>query len=396
MIPIMRTILKIALIGLVLPLPGCGEDDVPQPPYDGHIAKRVVQRHIARVGQAYKATLIRTAALHTAVSFLAAEPSADALGAARAEWRRARELYGQLEAFRFSGGPIDTGEDAVEGLMNAWPMDEAYMDAVEGRPGGGIIGDTKTYPEITRALLLELHEQGGEENVATGWHALEFLLWGQDLSETGPGARPHTDFDPKVSPTAKRRAQYAMLACDLLAEHLHSLEEAWNPKKEGSYAQTFAALPTKEALRRMWNGITRLVVDELASERMFVAYDTQDQENEQSCFSDTTRADLIANFDGIFNVYTGRFADEDGVGLDEFVAAFDPALDERIQKAMRAAQTALLALPDPLDRVIRAPEGSASRKKFKAAIDAMRALGTTLTEAAGRLGLRIDAEAEAE
>ena len=27
-----------------------------------------------------------------------------------------------------------------------------------------------------------------ETNVATGYHAIEFLLWGQDLNGTGPGA----------------------------------------------------------------------------------------------------------------------------------------------------------------------------------------------------------------
>jgi putative iron-regulated protein len=51
---------------------------------------------------------------------------------------------------------------------------------------------------ITPSLLAEtLHEADGvEANVATGYHAIEFLLWGQDLNGHGVGAgnRPWTDY----------------------------------------------------------------------------------------------------------------------------------------------------------------------------------------------------------
>lgn len=38
-------------------------------------------------------------------------------------------------------------------------------------------------------LAEELHMLDGvQANVATGYHAIEFLLWGQDLNGTNPGA----------------------------------------------------------------------------------------------------------------------------------------------------------------------------------------------------------------
>src|SRR5690606_25723822 len=116
-----------------------------------------------------------------------------------------REWYGLTEAFRFYGGPIDA-EDGPEGRINAWPLDEAYADGVEGDLEAGIIGDPSS--EITAAVLSEQNERGGEENVSTGWHAIEFLLWGQDLDEHGAGARPWTDFVDGGRPHADRRRRY--------------------------------------------------------------------------------------------------------------------------------------------------------------------------------------------
>ena len=59
------------------------------------------------------------------------------------------------------------------------------------------------FPEITAEALTAANEEGGETNISTGWHAIEFLLWGQDLSATGPGARPATDYT--TAPNAERR-----------------------------------------------------------------------------------------------------------------------------------------------------------------------------------------------
>ena len=60
---------------------------------------------------------------------------------------------------------------------------------------GETVDATKITPEFLSGTL---QEAGGiEANVATGYHAIEFLLWGQDLNGTGPGAgnRPYTDYD---------------------------------------------------------------------------------------------------------------------------------------------------------------------------------------------------------
>lgn len=109
--------------------------------------------------------------------------------------------YGQTEAFRFYAGPIDD-EAGLEGFINAWPLDEVYIDYVKGKTKGGIINNPKI--AITEQKLRSLNERGGEQNIATGWHAIEFLLWGQDFYKDGPGQRAYTDYT--TAPNAARRA----------------------------------------------------------------------------------------------------------------------------------------------------------------------------------------------
>ena len=152
------------------------------------------------VAAAYRDTADAATELQVAIAELVAEPSDATLAAAKDQWLAARDLYGPTEAFRFYDGPIDDPEDGPEGQINAWPMDEAYVDYVEGDGAAGIINDTTGVPEITRDVILAANEEGGETNISTGWHAIEFLLWGQDLNEGGPGTRPVTDYS--TAPTA--------------------------------------------------------------------------------------------------------------------------------------------------------------------------------------------------
>ncbi|MCB0226566.1 MAG: iron-regulated protein, partial [Anaerolineae bacterium] len=130
--------------------------------------------------------------LQDKIDAFVADPTAETMQAAKEAWLAAREPYGQTEAFRFYGGPIDD-EDGPEGLINAWPLDEVYIDYVDGEETSGIINDVETYPTIDKELLISLNEVGAEENISTGFHAIEFLLWGQDLSSDGAGNRPYTD-----------------------------------------------------------------------------------------------------------------------------------------------------------------------------------------------------------
>ena len=147
----------------------------------------VVSNYADGVHAGYSRSLASARAMDLAMDAFLADPTPATLEAAKRAWLIARDDYGPTEAFRFYSCPIDNEEDSPEGLLNAWPMDESYVDYVEGDASAGIINMPDEYPQITAELIESLNEEGGEENVSTGWHAIEFLLWGQDLNANGLG-----------------------------------------------------------------------------------------------------------------------------------------------------------------------------------------------------------------
>jgi len=364
--------------------PACGDDG-------GELsdAPPVIEGYAAIVRASYGDTLQTAKALRTAVDAFVAAPSPTTLEAAKTAWKAAREPYGQTEAYRFYDGPIDNPDTGPEPRINSWPLDEVYIDYVEGSPMGGIINSTALVPAITKQLIADKNAVGAEENISSGYHAIEFLLWGQDRSPTGPGARPHTDY-LTGAPSYERRGQYLKLVAELLVDDLTTVRDAWvpgSPYEAELRAEAEAA--RKTALHRMLQGMGALSGAELSGERMTVALDNHDQEDEHSCFSDNTHRDLRANALGIQNAYLGRYGAIDGPGLDELVAARDPALDAKMKQQLEASLAAIAEIPVPFDQAIMTEAG---RAKVLAGVRALQAQTQTLVEIATLFGIQLNLE----
>jgi len=347
-----------------------------------------VARHYAQLVLAsYEDTLAGALTLQKAVQSFTAAPSDEGLKAARKAWLDAREFYGQTEAFRFYGGPIDD-KNGPEGRINAWPMDESYVDYVKDAPNAGIINTRKT--AISKKQLASLNERNGEENIATGWHAIEFLLWGQDLSTTGPGNRSFEDFVDGKKPNADRRRQYLQVVTELLVDDLRSLTKAWAPTAT-SYRAKFER-GGMESVRKMFVGLGSLSRGELAGERLEVALASQDQEDEHSCFSDNTHRDVVANAKGIQNVWLGQYKRADGstlggASLRELVAAKNPALAERTTQQIAASVAAAEGIQAPFDREIVGAKDAPGRLRVQKTIDSLVQQSKDLVEAANAAGI---------
>ncbi|MDI1444100.1 imelysin family protein [Polyangium sp. 6x1] len=373
-------------------LTGCGSDPVSGPKPLSETAPPVIEAYANLVNGSYVEAIDEAASLNATLAQFVAEPSQQRFDAAREQWLLARDPYGLTEAFRFYGGPIDD-DDGPEGRINAWPMDEAHVDYVAGDPNAGIINDAMTYPTIDETMIADQNENPGEKDISTGYHAIEFLLWGQDTNAEGPGQRPYTDYvvDMGTAANQERRGQYLLAAGKLLLQDLSSVSAEWAPEG-GAYRATFVALPPEEALRRILLGIGSLSGAELAGERMQVAYDTKEQEDEHSCFSDNTHKDLLNNARGIQNVYLGRRGQIDLPGLDDLVRERDPALDARLQEEMQASIDAIEDIGKPFDQAILGADTAAGRVKVKKAIDALRKQTTTIVEVATLLGITLNIE----
>lgn len=362
----------------------CGDDDGTATDAD------VVAHYADGVHASYAAGLESATAMDEAIDAFIEAPRPESLDAARTAWLDARDDYGLTEAFRFYGGPIDDEETGKEGQINAWPLDEAYVDYVRGDPDAGIVNDPQAVPEITPQAIAELNEQGGETNISTGWHSIEFLLWGQDLSADGPGAREAADYTS--APGAERRAAYLEAASDLLIGDLRELVDAWAPDQEGNYRAEFVAKPADEALRDMFVGIGELSRGELAGERMNVAYSERSQEDEHSCFSDNTVADFVANAKGIQMVYNGEYPGLSGPGLSALVAEADADLDQRITGQLEESVALAGAITAPFDRLVAegVPDTDPGRVAVLDTIEALEDQSDSIVDGAAALGVTVN------
>lgn len=296
----------------------------------------------------YEDALISANALLEKVEAFIAQPDEANLQAAKAAWLASREPYGQSEVYRFRNGPIDVlasdgtyGEegDGPEGRLNAWPLGEAIIDYVaveiDGSAGpenpatqlqGSLIANVDAYPEINKEVISQYFEHGEDErNVTTGYHAIEFLLWGQDLNADGsaaairdntPGQRPVSDYLVKAGEctsgevnvsevVCQRRGDYLLAATQLLIDDLTLVVDAWHPET-GSHYQTFTA-NTNSSLSKILESMGRLSFGELAGERINIALSTDSQEDEHSCFSDNTHRDIYLNALGVQNSYLNQY-----------------------------------------------------------------------------------------
>ena len=316
-------------------------------------------------------------------------PSQTNLIAARQAWLDAREPYLQTEVYRFYDGPIDHPDTGPEGLINAWPLDEAYIDYVDDDDTSGIINTQAT---IDAQTLASLNENGGEKNIATGYHAIEFLLWGQDLYNDSPGKRPYTDYLTNGAGTASnqdRRGAYLILVGNMLVGHLTQVHSQWVPNAD--YRVDFLA-NSHESFSKILTGMIILSGFETGGERLQAALDAGQQEEEHSCFSDNTHRDMIQNVQGVANVWTGSYQKGDGtmisgIGIKDVVAQVAPdlagRLDAQINKSLFLAQ----AIKTPFDQEI--VPGSEGNARIQALVESLRAQENLLFEVFTTFGLSI-------
>jgi len=346
-------------------------------------------KHYANLVHAnYEDTLNAAKLLQSAISAFLTSPNSATQQAAQQAWRNAREFYGTTEAFRFYGGPIDD-EDGPEGRLNAWPMDESFVDSIAEGSTSGLIND-RTFA-ITKEAISGQNERGGEENIATGYHAIEFLLWGQDLSESGPGNRAFSDFVDGKAPNADRRRQYLSVVTELLIDDLNSLVTAWRPGSKLNYRARFEG-EGNESLRKIFVAMGSLSRGELAGERLEVALNSQDQEDEHSCFSDNTHRDAALNAIGIENVWLGRYKRADGSLLQgpaprDLVAAKDAALAARTSAQIANSVAKANAIQAPFDREIVGAKDAPGRQRIQATVNSLVQQSKDLVAAANAVGI---------
>ncbi len=343
----------------------------------------MLQAYSSIAAKNYADTLKDAIALRFQLDIFATNPSAANLAAAKNAWLQARESYGQTEIFRLSNGPIDAEEGwvadtygSLEGQLNAWPLDENMIDYTtdaNGKKTSGNIIDTKgefnpggedsqavNVKKITVKAITALNENGGDANVATGYHAIEFLLWGQDQDYTNfvknsfnkgdlqAGQRPLSDFT--TDKNAKRRLAYLKAASAKIVSDIATVSSAWsgdsmyskalNSQLSGDNASK--NIDRKTALTQIFAGMGVFVKSELANERIAVAVLTPSEEDEHSCFSDNTHRDIALNYQGFKNILLSTY---NGVDFGKApIDALDADAKMRVMDLMTSIETKIASI----------------------------------------------------
>ena len=376
-----------------------------------------VNTHYADIAEAvYADSLTSAKQLQQVINTLLNQPTEANLDAARKAWVDARAPYQQSEVYRFGNAIVDNWE----GKVNAWPLDEGLIDYVDttrygtesdfngwysaniiANPTLNIGGTSIDASTIDKTLLAEtLHEiDGVEANVATGYHAIEFLLWGQDLNgtEKGAGNRPATDFDTNncSNGNCERRGAYLKAVTDLLIDDLTEMADAW--KTGGEARKQLMAKGKLGGLATITTGMGSLSYGELAGERTKLGLMLHDPEEEHDCFSDNTHWSHYYDALGIRNAYLGEYSRIDGnqvkgPSLSALTKASNPQLDQKMREHLNATQAAAQAMVDAAKQgetfdVLIAAGNTEGNARVQAFVDALAAQTQVLEEVMATLGI---------
>ncbi|MCX5517231.1 peptidase [Kaistia defluvii] len=368
----------------------------------------------------YEDALAGAKALNVAVDALIANPTDATLAAARDAWKASRPAYQQTEVYRFGNAIVDDWE----GRVNAWPLDEGLIDYVDAKSYGDSsdsnplyaanvianktlqIGPDKVDATVINADLLHKLQEAGdvEANVATGYHAIEFLLWGQDLNGTGPGAgnRPATDFDTKncTNGNCDRRAAFLKAATDLLVADLEEMAANW--KADGEARKQLAAKGDEGGLATILTGIGSLSYGELAGERMKLGLILHDPEEEHDCFSDNTANSHYYDQAGMVAAWQGKYTRTDGTTVEgpsirDLAAAKNADAAKRVDDALAVTTAKMQVLKDTSDKgeaydQMIGADNAAGNAIVQAAIDGLVGQTRAVEAVVAALGLKIEVE----
>ena len=293
---------------------------------------RPVVAHVADavIGPTYGDLAREAAGLEAAVEALRAAPTEAGLEAARAAWRRTRTPWEKAEAFLF--GPVDLG--LYDPTLDTWPLNVVDLEAL-------LASDAPLTDESLEAVAFALR----------GFHAMEYLLWGEGGDRTA------------ASLTDRELAYLAVLAREA-ARAGASLHADWT--RPGGYADVLRAAGTgpdavyptvTDALYELLMGLL-FIADEVQAEKLGVPLDAGTGLFAESRFSGASMADVRDNLLGMALVYTGG---PEGGGLQALVGAVAPAFDARFRAELEAALQAADAVPVPLRDAVEAhPEAVAA------------------------------------
>ena len=357
-----RILLRSLIVGTTL----CHINCLPSPAQDGLFAPRKsklilkapVPKNVTEAKQLFvsnysniaeaasRSALSKGMALKVAISAFVKDPNKERHLLAKVSWMEARLPFLQSG---FSHVIAESGKvnRDISNRLNGWPIDPGHIDYTSLIAGGNIISSKEKYPAITSEFLRSMNLKAGQSDFTTGYHVIEFLLWGEDLDKSSSGKRSFKDYDTNNSELAKRRADYLVACCDLLIQDLENLVSEWDPESKNNLRSRLESMPSDQAITKILGAVSFLA-EGLAKSQIGSIISKGSVFKEQSTFSDTTHFDFLHTVAGISNLAAGAYVGLDGklqvlglglIGLAEQIPN-SPAdkIRSLINNAMKSAQ----------------------------------------------------------
>ena len=285
------------------------------------------------------------------------QPSAEQLGALRESWLAAHNSYEATVLHRFFADQILDEPQALalfelQYQLDHWPILPGYIDYVGDYPESGIVNDM-TVP-LEAAVMRERHGEFYINEASTGFHVLEFMLWG----EHGDGSeqRPYTDYLPAtaLSPeqqadglqlsqlSPNRRRAFLALNAALLEEDFQALVNTWSANSV-NYRAGVDATAAEELLLDLLNAITGMLSDELLVRTLYPMLNGEFEESLPSVFSTTSPATVSAQLAGLETLLQ-ESASENGTNLDAMLSALSDDFEEFFYQNFDASKECLVVL----------------------------------------------------
>lgn len=231
-------------------------------------------------------------------------------GELKQAWRQAYDDF--LRAMVFAYLPIQDPPEwyskhiAYRDLLtqlDSWPIQGGYIDYVPGYPFSGIVNDLTLV--IDEQTLRNQHLFTDNSNASIGYHALEFMLWGDngersphdffpqentapvllnegehnhENSEAGldqgtePAPEVHAHTEETNQPgmpepqNHNRRRQYVQVISEVLQKDLIRVQRRWEPST-GYYAQLIQQSTPDNTLQAALIAAQRLISEEILNKR---------------------------------------------------------------------------------------------------------------------------------
>ena len=347
----------------------------------------------------YQDAYTQSEALRELIYSFVANPTIPGLQACKDAWVIAHIPYSQAEVLQFPGSPVrSSGSAILQERINAWNFTPAHIDYVKDSLEAGIINQVSKYPQIDAALLQGLNNTVDGKRITLGYHAIEFLLWGEDkdpADELTVGKRTFKDYDTSDTNVvhAARRGQYLKLCADQLTNDLASLVNAWSPLGGSNYLKTFQAHSAKKQTRLAITGLVLFGQYELGENRLLTTLTGLNPEREESTFSDNTQRDVFFNILGLNSIFRGRYGMSDstyieGASLYDVIAEQDSSSAKQLDVLMRNVLNASKEVTSPYDHQVSLEQAAGVGPITDLTI-ALEAFGERLTEVASALNMGI-------